>query len=93
MEMPTQQILIRLPENVAATPKAAVPARKCNKFVAELVAPAVARHEAALAKIATAVPEEEKNNPEITREMRDGDATLGDGMEDEHGTHAKPEAR
>ena len=41
--MSTQQILIRLPEDVAARFKAAVPARQRNKFVADLVARAVSR--------------------------------------------------
>ena len=91
--MSTQQILIRLPEDVAAKLKAAVPARQRNKFVAELVATAVARHEDALAKIATAVTNEEKRNPKIARETRDWEATIGDGLAEKHGAHAKPQAR
>ena len=62
--MAIQQILIRLPEDIAARFKAAVPARQRNKFVAELVATAVARHEDGLAKIATAVANDEKRNPQ-----------------------------
>lgn len=91
--MSTQQILIRLPEEVAAKLKAAVPARQRNKFVAELVATAVARHEDKLAKIATAVTNEEKRNPKIANEMRDWEATVGDGLEEKHGKHAKPQSR
>ncbi len=91
--MSTRQILIRLPEEVAAKLKAAVPARQRNKFVAELVATAVARHEDELAKIATAVTNEEKRNPKIAPEMRDWEATVGDGLEDKQGTHAKPKTR
>ena len=91
--MSIQQILIRLPEDVAARFKAAVPARQRNKFVAELVATAVARHEEKLAKIATAVTNEEKRNPSIAQEMRDWDATVGDGLEKKHGARAKPRAR
>jgi hypothetical protein len=48
--MSTQQILIRLPEDVAAKLNAAVPARQRNRFVAELVATAVAPYEDDLAK-------------------------------------------
>ena len=91
--MSTQQILIRLPEEVAAKLKAAVPARQRNKFVAELVATAIARHEDALAKIATAVTNEEKRNPTIAQETRDWEATVGDGLEEKHGAHAKPKTR
>ena len=91
--MSTQQILIRLPEEIAAKFKAAVPARQRNKFVVELVATAVARHENDLGKIATAVTNEEKRNPRIKQEMRDWDATVGDGLEEKHDTRAKPKAR
>ena len=91
--MSTQQILIRLPEDVAAKLKAVVPARQRNKFVAELVATAVARHEDKLAKIATAVTNEEKRNPKIAQEMRDWESTVGDGLEEKHGTRAKPQPR
>ena len=91
--MSTQQILIRLPDEIAARFKAAVPARQRNRFVAELVATAVARHEEKLAKIATAVTNEEKRNPSIAQEMRDWDATVGDGLEKKHGARAKPRTR
>ena len=91
--MSTQQILIRLPDEIAAKFKAAVPARQRNKFVAELVATAVARHEDKLAKIATAVTSEEKRNPKIAQEMRDWEATVGDGLDEKHGARAKPRTR
>ena len=73
--MSTQQILIRLPEDVAARFKAAVPARQRNKFVADLVARAVARQDNELARIAVAVTDEERRNPELAQEMRDWEAT------------------
>jgi hypothetical protein len=91
--MSTQQILIRLPDEIAAKFKSAVPARQRNKFVAELVATAIARHEDKLAKIAAAVTNEEKRNPNIAREMRDWDAAVGDGLEEKHGKRAKPRTR
>lgn len=87
--MSTQQILIRLPEEVAARFKAAVPARQRNKFVADLVVKAVARQEDELIRIAVAVSDEERRNPELAQEMRDWEATIGDGME-ESATNAKP---
>ncbi len=91
--MSTRQILIRLPEEVAAKLKAAVPARQRNKFIAELVAAAVARHEDKLAKIADAVTSEEKRKPKIVQETRDWEAAAGDGLEEKHGRHAKPQTR
>ena len=90
--MSTQQILIRLPEDIAARFKAAVPARQRNKFVADLVVRAVARQEDELTRIAVAVTDEERCNPELAQEMRDWEATIGDGME-EPSTNAKPQAR
>ena len=91
--MSTQQSLTRLPEEVAAKLKAAVPARQRNKFVADLAATAVARHEDELAKIAAAVTHEEKHNPKVAREMRDWEATVGDGLEGKRGMRAKPQTR
>ena len=90
--MSTQQILIRLPEDVAARFKAAVPARQRNKFVADLVARAVARQEDELTRIAAAVTDEERRNPELAQEMRDWEATIADGMQ-EHAANEKPQAR
>jgi len=90
--MSTQQILIRLPEDVAARFKAAVPARQRNRFVADLVARAVALQEDELTRIAVAVTDEERRNPELAREMRDWETTIGDGIE-EQTPNAKPQAR
>ena len=89
--MSTQQILIRLPEDVAARFKAAVPARQRNKFIASLVAGAVASQEDELARIAAAVNEDERSNPELVQEMRYWEATLGDGIE--HAENEKPQPR
>jgi len=85
-------IVFRLPEDVAARFKAAVPARQRNKFVADLVARAVARQEDELTRIAAAVTDEERRNPELAQEMRDWEATLGDGMK-EQAANAKSQAR
>lgn len=90
--MSTQQILIRLPEDVAARFKAAVPARQRNKFVADLVARAVALQEDELTRIAVAVTDEERRNPALAQEMRDWETTIGDGMEVQT-PNAKPQAR
>ena len=93
MDLAFQKFLIRLPEDVAARFKAAVPSRQRNKFVAELVATAVARHEDELAKIAALVTSDEKRNPKIARETGDWEATLGDGLERKQDAHAKPKTR
>ena len=90
--MSSQQMLIRLPEDVAARFKAAVPARQRNKFVADLVATAVARHEDELTCIAAAVSDDERRNPQLAQEMRDWDVTIGDGMQ-EPVKNAKSQAR
>jgi hypothetical protein len=91
--MSTQQILIRLPEEVAARLKAVVPPRQRNKFVSDLVATAIARHEDELAKIATAVTNEEKRNPRIAQETRDWEATIADGLAEKQGTHGRSKTR
>jgi metal-responsive CopG/Arc/MetJ family transcriptional regulator len=93
MDMSTQQILIRLPEDVAAKFEAVVPARQRNKFVTDLVATAIARHEDELAKIATAVTNEEKSNPKIAEETRDWETTIDDGLKEKHAKNAKPQTR
>ena len=78
-----QQILIRLPEEVAARLKAVVPPRKRNKFVSQLVIKALEDYDRKLALIADQVTADEKNNPELLQEMRDWDVTVGDGIDDE----------
>jgi hypothetical protein len=90
--MTTQQILIRLPEDVATRLKAVVPARKRNKFVANLVASAIADHEHKLGKIAAAVTAEEKNNARLRQETREWEATVSDGIK-EDGKNAKSKTR
>jgi predicted transcriptional regulator len=90
--MPTQQILIRLSEEVATRLKALVPARKRNKFVADLVVTAIASYEKELGNIAAAVTEDEMKNPELRQETRAWESTLSDGLE-EHAQNEKPKAR
>ena len=82
--MTTQQILIRLPEDVAARLKAVVPSRKRNQFVLGLVEAAIAEHEANLRSVARSVTADELGDPELQQEMRDWDSTAGDGIESDH---------
>ncbi len=56
------------------------------------MARAIARHEDELGKVAAAVTAEEQRNPKLAQEMRDWEATVGDGMENPGGNE-KPEAR
>lgn len=84
MNMPTQQqILIRLPEEVAARLKSVIPARTRNKFVSQLVVDAIAEYDKNLAKLAIAVTAEEMGSPELTLEMQDWNAVTGDGIDEE----------
>ena len=91
--MSTQQILIRLPEDIAARLKAAVPARKRNKFVADLVTTAIVHHEQKLGRIAAAVTEEERKRPELRKETREWEATIADGIEEKRGANERPKTR
>ena len=92
--MSTQQILIRLPEDIAVRLRAVVPPRKRNQFVADLVTTAIVRHEEALGRIAAAVTEEERKSPKVRQETREWESTLGDGLEDMRGgANGKPKAR
>lgn len=82
--MTTQQILIRLPEDVAARLKAVVPSRKRNQFVLGLVEAAIAEHESRLRSVALSVTADELGDPDLQQEMRDWDSTVGDGIESEN---------
>ena len=82
--MTTQQILIRLPEDIAARLKAVVPSRKRNQFVLGLVEAAIVEHEAMLRTVARSVTADELGDPELQQEMRDWDSTAGDGIENDN---------
>ena len=86
-----QQILIRLPEEVASRLKSVIPARTRNKFVSQLVVDAIAEYDKKLEKLAVALTAEEMGNPELKLEMQDWDAVTGDGIdEEEHGAKSRP---
>ncbi len=88
--MSTQQILIRLPEDIAARLKAVVPPRQRNKFLADLVTTAIVHHEEKLGRIAAAVTEDERKNPKLRQETREWEVTIADGMEERRGANEKP---
>ena len=79
--MPTS-MLIRLPEEVASRFRSLVPARQRNKFLADLVAKAVADQESDLEKIAAAVTLEERADPELQQALADWQQTNADGLDD-----------
>ena len=79
--MPTS-ILIRLPDDVVSRFRSLVPARQRNKFLADLVAKAVADQESDLEKIAAAVTLEESNDRELQQELADWQQTNADGLDD-----------
>ena len=79
--MPTS-MLIRLPEEVASRFRSLIPARQRNKFLADLVAKAVADQESDLEKIAAAVTLEESNDRELQQELADWQQTNADGLDD-----------
>ena len=79
--MPTS-MLIRLPEEVASRFRSLIPARQRNKFLADLVAKAVADQESDLEKIAAAVTLEESNDRELQQELDDWQQTNADGLDD-----------
>ena len=79
--MPTS-ILIRLPDDVVSRFRSLVPARQRNKFLADLVAKAVADQESDLEQIAAAVTLEESNDRELQQELADWQQTNADGLDD-----------
>ena len=81
--MPTS-MLIRLPEEVASRFRSLVPARQRNKFLADLVAKAVADQESDLEQIAAAVTREERADPELQQALADWQQTNADGLDDAH---------
>ena len=81
--MPTS-MLIRLPDDVVSRFRSLVPARQRNKFLADLVAKAVADQESDLEKIAAAVTLEERADPELQQALADWQQTNADGLDDAH---------
>lgn len=72
------QVLLHLPDDLAARFKAAVPPRQRSAFVADLLREALPEEEDPLYLIALEVEKDELLNAE----MGEWDALSGDGMED-----------
>ena len=81
--MSHQQILIRLPQEVADRLKAVIPARQRNRFVAHLVERALLEQERALGAIADAVTAEENESPTLRADLDAWQrAGLADGQDE-----------
>ena len=77
--MPTQQLLVRLPEDLARRLKRRVPARGRSAFIQELLEQALPPDEEnddPLYQAALAVEQDER----LASEMADWDAVVGDGL-------------
>ena len=71
------QVLLHLPDDLAARFKAAVPKQERSAFVAELLAKALPEQDGALYKLALDV----ENDPALSAMVDDWDVTAGDGLE------------
>ena len=71
------QVLLQLPDDLAARFKAAVPKQARSAFVAELLAKALPEQDDALYHLALEV----ENDPELSAMADDWDVTAGDGLE------------
>ena len=78
--MTTKQFLIRVPNDIAARFRVAIPARERNKFIVELLQKAVRKEEGELAEIARAVTAEEQKGA-LKKELAIWDITTGDGLD------------
>jgi hypothetical protein len=73
-----QKVLFSLPDDLVARMRASIPPKQRSKVVAYLLEE-IKRHEQALYQCALEVEADEA----LQEEMKDWDATLGDGIEDE----------
>lgn len=74
-----EKILISIPEDLAARFKALVPSRQRSRVIVKLIETEVLKNECLLHECALAVEQDEK----LQREMKDWDATISDGIDDE----------
>lgn len=73
------KVLISMPDQLATRLKATVPARQRSKIITLLIEKEVARRERKLYECALAV----EQDTALNRDLKDWDATMGDGLEDE----------
>jgi metal-responsive CopG/Arc/MetJ family transcriptional regulator len=72
-----KEMLIKIPEELAAKFKSAVPRGERSKVIAKLIEEEIRRRDDKLYKIALELEKNEKLN----EEMKDWDITAGDGIE------------
>jgi len=73
------KVLISMPDQLANRMRAAIPARQRSKVIAHLIEEEVKRREQSLYECASEVEKDSSLNDE----MKDWDATLQDGLDDE----------
>jgi hypothetical protein len=74
-----QKVLFSLPDDLVARMRASIPPKQRSKVVAYLLEEEIKRREQALYQCALEVEADEA----LQEEMKDWEATLGDGIEDE----------
>ena len=74
-----RKILISMPGQLATRLKVAIPARQRSKVIALLIEKEIERREKSLYECALAV----ENDIALEKDMKDWDATLEDGLDDE----------
>ncbi len=72
-----EEMLIKIPEGLAAKFRAIVPRGKRSKIIARLMEEEIKKHDEKLYNIALELTKNEKLN----KEMEDWDVTIGDGIE------------
>ncbi len=85
MSIQTRQILVRLPEQIASRLELVVPRRKRNQFIVDRLRMAIEEHDDELAKIASLVTADEKNDPEMQQFYKDWDVTVADSLDEDNG--------
>lgn len=74
-----KKVLISMPDELNFRMKTAIPARQRSKIIVKLIEKEIEKREHTLYKCALAV----ENNSELHEEMKDWDATLNDGLEED----------
>ena len=72
-----KEMLIKIPEELAAKFRSIVPRGESSKIIAKLIEEEVGRRDEKLYKIAL----ELEKNKKLNKEMKDWDITAGDGIE------------
>jgi metal-responsive CopG/Arc/MetJ family transcriptional regulator len=74
-----KKVLISIPDELADRLKVAIPARQRSKAIAHLIEKEIEKREKKLYDSAVAV----ENDAALSREMKEWDVTLQDGLDDE----------